>query len=156
MKKLSAILLFLTPLTAAIAQSPAPQKGIPSAGTGQDKSLISWETLAKVKLVKEGNAIRPEFAKEIEVLDNKEIKIQGFMMPLEPGEKQKHFLLSINSPSCEFCVPAGPEGIVEVMSNIPVKFSFDTVLVSGKMTVLKSDRTSGLYYRMSDAVPALK
>ena len=155
MKKLPALLLVVMPLTAAVAQSPAKQQNIPSIGTGPEKNIISWDTLAKVKLVKDGSRIRPEFTKEIEALNNKEIRIQGFMMPLEPGEKQKHFLLSVNSPSCEFCVPAGPEGIVEVMSNTPIRFTFDPVLVSGKMAVLKSDAASGLYYRMSDAAPAL-
>jgi hypothetical protein len=86
-------------------------------------------------------------------LNDKEVKLQGFMMPLEPGEKQKHFLISVNPQSCSFCLPAGPEGVVEVKTKTPVKFTFEPVIVSGKMSVLKDD-PMGLYYRLTDAMSA--
>ncbi|MGZ3242027.1 MAG: DUF3299 domain-containing protein, partial [Burkholderiaceae bacterium] len=76
----------------------------------------------------------------------------GFMMPLEPGVKQKHFLLSVNPGTCAYCMPAGPDGVVEVTSKIPVKYSYEPVVVSGKMAVLKNDPT-GLFYRMTEAAP---
>jgi hypothetical protein len=74
------------------------------------------------------------------------------MMPLDPGEKQSHFLLSLNPPTCPYCLPAGPQGVVEVRSKIPVKYSFDPLLLSGKMAVLKDD-PMGLYYRLTEATP---
>lgn len=114
------------------------------------KGVVSWNTLAKVKQVKVKNRILPEFSKDVAALNDKEIKVQGFMMPLEPGEKQKHFLISLNPQSCSFCLPAGPEGVVEVKSSTPVKYTFEPIVVSGKMTVLKDD-PMGLYYRLTDA-----
>ncbi|HVL75754.1 MAG TPA: DUF3299 domain-containing protein [Noviherbaspirillum sp.] len=117
------------------------------------KGVVSWNTLAKVKQVKSKDRILPEFSKEIAALNNQEVKIQGFMMPLEPGDRQKHFLLSVSPQSCSFCLPAGPEGVVEVKSKTPVKYTFDPVIVSGKLSVLKDD-PMGLYYRLTDAVPA--
>ena len=83
-------------------------------------------------------------------LDQTEVKVQGFMMPLQPGQKQKHFLLTVTSASCPFCLPAGPEGVVEINSKTPVKFTYAPMVMSGKMTVLKSD-SMGLYYRINDA-----
>ncbi|MGH8809248.1 MAG: DUF3299 domain-containing protein, partial [Noviherbaspirillum sp.] len=56
-------------------------------------------------------------------------------------------------PSCSFCLPAGPEGVVEVKSKTPIKYTFEPVIVSGKMSVLKDD-PMGLYYRITDATPA--
>jgi len=125
---------------------PPPTQPLPEI-----KGVVSWNTLAKVKQIKTKDRILPEFSKEITELDNKEIKVQGFMMPLEPGEKQKHFLISLTPQSCSFCLPAGPEGVVEVKSRTPVKYTFEPVIVSGRMSVLKDD-PMGMYYRLTDAV----
>jgi hypothetical protein len=73
------------------------------------------------------------------------------MMPLEPGEKQKHFLLSSVPLTCSFCVPGGPESMVEVKTKTPVKYVMEPVVVEGNFAVLDDD-AYGLYYRMTDAV----
>jgi hypothetical protein len=117
---------------------------------GEMKGVTSWNTLAKVKQIRVKNHILPEFSKEVVALGDKEIRVQGFMMPLEPGEKQKHFLISLNPQTCAFCLPAGPEGVVEVLSKTPVKYTFEPIVVSGKLTILKDD-PMGLYYRMDGA-----
>jgi hypothetical protein len=148
----------------AFSAPPAPQAApgshVPPANISQTavqplpevKGVVSWDTLAKVKQIKTKDRILPEFSKEITALNNQEIKVQGFMMPLDPGEKQTHFLISLAPPSCAFCLPAGPEGVVEVKSKTPVKYSFEPVIVSGKMSILKDD-PMGLYYRITDAAP---
>ena len=73
------------------------------------------------------------------------------MMPLDPGEKQKHFLISSVPLSCSFCLPGGPESLVEVRTKTAVKYSLEPVVVEGKFSVLADD-PYGMYYRMSDAV----
>ena len=73
------------------------------------------------------------------------------MMPLEPGEKQSHFLLSSVPLTCAFCVPGGPESMVEVKTRTPVKYTLDPVTVEGKFAVLDDD-PYGLYYRITEAV----
>jgi hypothetical protein len=88
----------------------------------------------------------------VAALNNKVVRLEGFMMPLEPGEKQRHFLLSSVPTSCAFCVPAGPEGLVEVRSRTAVKYGLEPVLVEGKLAVLSND-PYGLYYRIVDAQP---
>jgi hypothetical protein len=80
------------------------------------------------------------------------VRVQGFMLPLEPGEKQKHFLLSAVPTTCSFCIPAGPEGLIEVRSKTPVPYSLEPVVVEGKLAVLEKD-PYGLYYRVTDALP---
>jgi hypothetical protein len=146
---------------AAPQATPAPGAHVPVPGAPATpvmqalpdiKGVVSWNTLGKVKQVKTKDRILPEFTKEVIALNDKEVKLQGFMMPLEPGEKQKHFLLSVNPQSCSFCLPAGPEGVVEVKTRTPVKYTFEPVIVSGKMSVLKDD-PMGLYYRLTDATP---
>lgn len=116
------------------------------------KGVVSWDTLAKVKQVRVKNRILPEFSRDVAALNDKEVKVQGFMMPLEPGEKQKHFLISLVPSSCSFCMPAGPEGVVEVKAKTAVKYTAEPVVMSGRMSVMKDD-PMGMYYRLSDAIP---
>ena len=128
------------------AQSQWADKPLPEM-----KGVVSWKTLAEVKPVKQKDKFVPEFGKSIAAMDKKEVKIQGFMMPLDMGEKQSRFILSALPPSCSFCLPGGPEQMVEVQTRQPVKYGFEPILLSGKLAVLKDD-PMGLYYRLTDAV----
>jgi hypothetical protein len=49
-------------------------------------------------------------------------------------------------------MPGGPESMVEIKSKTPVKYTFEPVVVSGKLIVLKDDPT-GIFYRITDATP---
>ena len=146
-KLLSAVLLLAGSAAAARAdESPsffAPLTDLPG--------VVSWKLLGQATTVKakKGRMV-PKYTPAISALDNTEVKVQGFMMPLEPGQKQKHFLLTVTSASCPYCLPAGPEGVVEIKSRTPVKFSYAPFIVQGKLKVLASD-PMGLYYRMTDA-----
>jgi uncharacterized protein len=130
----------------------------PGADPSQFKPLperndvVSWKLLSQVELVKQKDRYVPQFAAGVAALDKKEVKVQGFMMPLQMGDKQTHFVLSAMPQSCAFCLPGGPESLVEVKSKTPVKYTFEPVVLTGKLAVLKDDPT-GVFYRLTDAVP---
>ncbi len=113
--------------------------------------VVSWEVLSAVKTRAENNRLLPNFDKSQLSLNQKTQRIQGFMMPLEPGEKQSHFLLSSVPLSCGFCTPGGPESMVEVKTRTPVRYTLEPVTVEGKFAVLNDD-PYGLYYRITEAV----
>ena len=138
----------------AIAQHQVPPGADPNQfqPLPERKDVVSWKTLSQVELVKQKDRYVPQFAKDVSALDQKEVKLQGFMMPLEVGDKQSHFVLTAMPQSCAFCLPGGPESMVEVKSKTPVKYTFDAVVVTGKLTVLKDDPT-GIFYRLTEAVP---
>lgn len=69
------------------------------------------------------------------------------MMPLEPGERQKHFLLTSVPLTCSICLPGGPESMVEVRTRTPVKYTLEPLVVEGRFVV-----PYGLYYRITDGV----
>lgn len=149
----------------ALAQ-PAPAAPAP-IGTGagfhdprspfkplEDRAgVLPWSLLSSVTAKTENNKVVPIFPPAVQALNDKSVKVQGFMLPLEPGEKQKHFLLSAVPTTCSFCVPAGPEGLVEVHTSTPLRYTVDAVTVQGRMAVLKDDKY-GLFYRVVDAQPA--
>jgi len=75
------------------------------------------------------------------------------MMPLELGDRQSHFILAATPQDCAFCMPGGPESLVEVKARKPMAYGMEPVVLSGKLAVLKDDPT-GVFYRLTDAVPA--
>jgi uncharacterized protein len=113
--------------------------------------VVPWSVLTAIKTKNEKNRILPVFTAVQTELNDKTQRIQGFMMPLEPGEKQKHFLLSSVPLTCSFCLPGGPESMVEVKTRTPVRYSMEPVVVEGRFSVLPDDKL-GLYYRITDAV----
>ena len=150
-------------LIAVAAASPVaavmpsvPQAGLPSAVDygatllPERAGVVSWRTLAQVTPVKKGDRMVPEFSKDIQTLDQREVKVQGFIIPLDMGDRQKRFLLSAVPPHCPFCMPAGPDAIVEVIAKTPVKYSLEPIVVSGKFALVKDDAT-GVLYRLTDA-----
>src|SRR5262245_1550411 len=139
----------------AVAQHQTPPQGDPSAfkPLPERKDVVSWKTLAQVELVKMKDRYVPQFASSVSALDQKQVKVQGFMMPLETGEQQAHFVLASMPQTCAFCMPGGPESMVEVKMRTPVKYTFDAVVVTGKLAVLKDDPT-GIFYRLTEAEPS--
>jgi hypothetical protein len=133
--------------------------GQPEVPPGIDRSVflqerndvVSWKLLAQVELVKLKDRYVPQFSSNVASLDQKEVKVLGFMMPLQMGDKQTHFVLSAMPTTCAFCVPGGPESLVEVKSKNPVKYTFEPLVLTGKLSVLKDDPT-GVFYRLTDAV----
>jgi len=138
------------PLSGAPAVAPDALKPLPEI-TG----VVSWKTLGQVELVKVKDRVVPQFSDGVLKMNATEVKLQGFMMPLEMGDKQKHFVLTAMPQTCSFCLPGGPESLVEVRTKTPVKYTFEPVVLSGKLAVLKDD-ANGLFYRLTDAVQVSK
>jgi hypothetical protein len=143
-----------------LAQGPSappeqPQLGAPIAPEllqplPEIKGVVSWKTLGQVQPVKVKDRVVPQFADGVLKLNATEVKLQGFMMPLEMGDKQKQFVLTAMPQSCAFCLPGGPEQLVLVQAKTPVKYTMEPVILSGKLAVLKDD-PNGLYYRLDEA-----
>jgi hypothetical protein len=112
--------------------------------------VLPWSVLTDVKTKTVKNRILPVFGAAQQGLNQKTQRVQGFMMPLDPGEKQRHFLISSVPLTCSFCLPGGPESMVEVTTKTPVRYSMEPVVVEGKFAVLADD-PYGMYYRMTEA-----
>ncbi|MDG1052990.1 MAG: hypothetical protein P8O81_06345 [Flavobacteriaceae bacterium] len=94
----------------------------------------------------------PFFGKGVEDLDNKEVKITGFMLTLSPDEGI--FVLSQNPyADCFFCGYGGPESAIELRLK-PGYDSFlmdELVTVTGILRLNREDVSSGVYV-MDNAV----
>ncbi len=151
-------------MTQASAQLSSPVAGVAGSGAGVHSpnspfaplparaDVLSWNVLTDVKTKTVKGSITPVFNASQMALNQRSQRIQGFMMPLDPGEKQTHFLLSSVPLNCGFCTPGGPESMVEVKTKTPVKYSMEPVVVEGNFQVLVND-PFGVYYRIADASP---
>jgi hypothetical protein len=123
----------------------------PFAPLPQRRDVVAWSVLTDVRTRLENRRIVPVYPAAVTALNQQTLRLQGFMMPLEPGEQQRHFLLASVPLTCSFCTPGGPESMVEVRTKAPVKYSLGAVVVEGRFHVLQND-PYGLYYRITDAV----
>lgn len=123
----------------------------PFAPLPRRTDVVAWSVLTDVKTRVENRRIVPVYPRSVSELNQKTLRLQGFMMPLEPGEQQRHFLLASVPLTCSFCTPGGPESMVEVRTRSPVTYSQGAVVVEGRFHVLQAD-PYGLYYRITEAV----
>ena len=114
------------------------------------KGIVSWKLLGQVKTAQVGQRFVPEFTAEIRKLDQQDVKLQGYMMPIAAGEKHDHFLLTMRPADCPFCLSVGPEYIVEVKAKASIKHTYEPVVLAGRLNVLRDD-PYGLYYRLTEA-----
>ena len=148
----------------ALAQADLSAAGVPmgsGAGVHSPNSpfaplpvrgdVLPWSVLTETTTKTLKNRVMPVFPASVQGMHNTTQRLQGFMMPLNPGERQTHFLLTSVPLTCSFCLPGGPQSMVEVKTKTPVKYSLEPVVVEGKFTVLADD-PYGLFYRITDAV----
>lgn len=92
---------------------------------------------------------RPVFPPAVQALGGKRVRVAGWMMPLQQGERQTHFVLLAYPPGCPFHLHAGPTQFVEVKAPQGVAFSYDSIVIEGTLELLGQDE-SGIFYRISD------
>jgi hypothetical protein len=139
---------------AAAVQPQDPAKSSAQGGfwIGTDPApagTLSWQLLQSTKTIQKADKkFGPSFPKDVKELDQQQVKIYGFMMPLDQAKKQKRFLLSAFPPHCSFCLTGGPESLVEVLADQPVEFTYEPIVMAGRMAVLDNDV---VYYRLTNA-----
>ncbi|MEM7078473.1 MAG: DUF3299 domain-containing protein [Pseudomonadota bacterium] len=111
---------------------------------------LGWSELMQAQLEYDETGIVATFPDSVKEKAGEQVKISGFMMPLDPDLKQKHFLLTSNPPSCFFHVPGGPAGSVEVLAPEGIEVSWNPVVVEGRFEPQDSSEI-GVVYRLLDA-----
>ena len=139
-------------VAAAAAQSTPPHDPMTSM-LPDAKGAVAWSLLSKTAIRKVDGKLGPDFPAALRPLNGKAVKVQGYLLPLEAGQAHKRFLLSAWSPSCPFCLTAGPEAMVEVKARSAVKYSLEPVVVQGRLELLEND-PAGMFYRLVDAEPS--
>ena len=94
----------------------------------------------------------PQFSTEIQQLENKEIVIKGYIIPVEGYKSHKEFIFSAYPYNmCFFCGGAGPETVMEVYAKEDIKYTTEPVIIKGKLELNSSD-INRLIYALHGAV----
>jgi uncharacterized protein len=147
--------LVLSPLAAPAAMQnggKAPVQDIwkPAA---TPKGGVSWTLLESTKESqrrdKSGTIYsKPVFSPNVQALAGKQIKVAGWMMPLENAAKQKRFVLLAYPPGCPFHFHAMPNQFVEILADVPVPLNErDPMVITGTLQLTGQDE-SGIFYRL--------
>lgn len=125
--------------------------------SAQDKDSNIWTTLSKITFRKEYDEMLgfkvdvPVFGQEVKALADKEVVIKGYIIPVEGYKSHKEFVFSAYPYNmCFFCGGAGPETVMEVFSNEPVKYTAEPIVLRGKLELNSSD-INRLMYILKDA-----
>jgi hypothetical protein len=125
--------------------------------SAQQKSDNIWTDLAKITFRKEYDEMLgfkvdvPVFGEEVKALADKEVVIKGYIIPVEGYKSHKEFVFSAYPYNmCFFCGGAGPETVMEVFSNEPVKYTAEPIVLRGKLELNSSD-INRLMYILKDA-----
>lgn len=116
----------------------------------QRSDVVPWSSLTDLTKKTLRTRIEPVFTSEQKAMNGTVRRVQGFMVPMDTKPGQKHFLLTSVPLTCPFCIPGGPESMIEVKARTPVRYSLEPVVVEGRFQTLQDDQY-GLFYRMVDA-----
>ena len=122
-----------------------------------DALLIDWKVLAKVefkdKYYEEFEAwyLYPEFPESLKKLDQKQIIIKGYIIPLDV-EAGIYALSAYPFSSCFFCGGAGPESVMSLkFAEDPPRFETDDVVQLTGILELNSSNVDDFNYILNEA-----
>ena len=124
------------------------------------QTLVGWNTFAQVKFHRqysetfgfEVNVKPPEFSKELMALNGKEIKVKGYVIPVD-AELGMYMVSANPFANCFFCGNAGPETVVELFPNgrFP-RFSTDQMVTfKGILQINTQGEMNAVPYQMFQA-----
>ncbi|XHC48289.1 hypothetical protein ABWH99_16790 [Cyclobacterium xiamenense] len=114
-----------------------------------------WKDLSKVTYEigedEFGELYLPVFDEKVKGMEGKEVTADGYIIPFEGMFKPEHIILSsLPLAECFFCGSGGPETVMEVMLQEPIKYTSKKVQVKGTL-VLNAKDPEKLMYILTDA-----
>ena len=123
---------------------------------GSKSDVNLWKTLSKITYKKEYDEMLgfkvdiPVFSEDILKIEGKEVKIKGYIIPVEGYKSHKEFILSAFPYNmCFFCGGAGPETVMEIYAKEPVEYSAEPITLKGNLELNSTD-VNRLIYALND------
>lgn len=124
------------------------------------QTLVSWNSFAQVTFHRqysetfgfEVNVKPPEFSKELMAFNGKEIKVKGYVIPVDV--ELGMYMVSANAfANCFFCGNAGPETVVEIFpsSKLPRFKTDEIVTFSGILQINTQGEMNAVPYQLFQA-----
>lgn len=118
---------------------------------------VAWSVLESTKEItrtgKDGFLYsKPAFTPQVLALKGKSIRVSGYMMPLQNGKTQTHFILLAYPPDCPFHLNPAPMQFIEVKTTKPIAFDYGVKTIEGAL-LLSGEDEGGVFYRIYDGKP---
>lgn len=130
--------------------------GFSSSNISAQSDANTWKQLSKITYKKEYDELMgfkvdvPVFSDGIKAMAGKEIKIKGYIIPVEGYKSHTEFIFSAFPYNmCFFCGGAGPETVMEVSTIEPIKYTAEQIEIKGKLELNDSD-INRLMYILTD------
>jgi len=106
-----------------------------------------WDVLRRTRVWIDdpSQMFRASHPAEVRRLAGTRMTIRGYMLPLEPDMRTRHFLISPYTPVCFFHPPAEPNEVIEVRLSRPIEAGYHLVEVTGTFQ-LANDGEKGLFF----------
>ncbi|QCK15062.1 hypothetical protein [Mangrovivirga cuniculi] len=110
-----------------------------------------WEILGEVKFetgYMEGSDVPfdvPVFSDKLKSIEGQTIQLQGYILPVEVGSSDHYILSKLPFNVCYYCGGAGPETIIEIISDDKLEASDNRVVIQGKLMLNKRDMNYHMY-----------
>jgi hypothetical protein len=133
--------------------------GVSLIAHGQNQNF--WQVLAEVGFQTRKDASgtiieTPVFSKQLKSYNGKKIKLKGFIIPInEVGDQDKFMLSSLPFNVCYFCGAAGPETVIEVISDENVRFNTKAIWIEGYLYLNDTDPEHHMYILKSAQIISL-
>jgi len=142
----------IAPLQAqrAAGLQPAEQVWRPAATPPGGTSWALLESTEEVQRESSGLVYsKPRFPQPVRALQGKKVKISGYMLPLQNGARQSHFVLLAYPPDCPFHLNPAPDQFIEIRVSQPVSVAEGVRTFEGTL-VLGGEDESGVFYQMTN------
>ncbi|UKJ06615.1 hypothetical protein [Solitalea lacus] len=135
----------LTNITPGI---PVPNDTTPPPNHELKHIMIKTEVWAKLahltyrkELINGEQWTFPIFGPEIKAMEGETITLKGYLIPLEQGKIQQHFMISVLPLNqCYFCGKSkGVPEMVEVHMNVPIDFTDKVIAIKGILQLNERD-----------------
>jgi len=91
---------------------------------------------------------KPRFPQQVRALHGKRIKVSGYMLPLQNGARQSHFVLLAYPPDCPFHLNPAPDQFIEIRVSQPVSVREGVRTFEGTL-MLGGEDEGGVFYTMT-------
>ena len=132
-----------------VAPTTAQQKALAQHYTNNDP-IWTVLTSAVVSEDRAAGRLKAAFPPAVSRLSGEQVRVSGFMTPLEAEARVRHFILTRRSTVCPFCPPNSPSEAVEVRLALPLPVTAEEVTVVGRMALTPAS-DEGLFYTLADA-----
>lgn len=110
-----------------------------------------WEVLNSTRIVADTakGEYKATFPPALVARKGAQMKISGFILPLETTSRSAHFMLVRRNTGCPFCPPNAPTEAVEIFSRQPVRYTGEEIVVTGRLKLVPSS-DQGLFFQLTD------